>query len=736
MFRDDPGTTFSDIWYRVSDTRPRLTPHAHVVRQAGARVTYIVEEPAGGQYFRMTEPAYFFVGLLDGRRTVGEAWDACNAQLADAAPTQRECIEVLGKLRLFGLLLGDVPLAADMVLERKRQARSRWWLKRTGRGMFLSIPLLNPEPWLERHAYLLRAVWSRAGLIAWLVVVLSGGGVLLLHLREFGSRFDTAAMLAPGNLLWVMVVFLVLRVLHEFGHATACKAMGGRSTEIGLLLIAWVLPLPYCDATSAWRFPETWRRVLVSAAGMMAELFAAGVAAFVWAGTRGSGGLAQTLAYNTILVSGVTTIVFNINPLLRYDGYYILSDVAGTPNLAQRARDFWRFLLERFAFGIRATRPPEIRDAGEAWLLGVYGALSWPYRMVVAVTIIVMIAGSYATLGVVLAAITGMAWLVWPILKGAGYLAGSPRLLGRRGRAVGVSCGVAGVLLVVIGVIPMPAAGYAIGAVEPLRMAGVRAGEGGFVRRVLVRAGEWVEPGAPMFELENAQLRTEAAMSLAQRDRARAERDAAMSKSPAEQQVATVRLAQAEQALRRARGQLDSLTVRAPAAGRVVPAVGTGVDMANLEGRFAGRGVLLAYVADTDRLVVRASVSEAERAYIFRRGEEIGDARWLRPTVRVRGQAGDEIKARVTRVGPAGVRELDNPALTREAGGDVTTDPDDPKGQTALAAQFLVELVPDRMPTGTQPGLRARVRFGVPSEPLLKQWWRRARQAFPASLGL
>lgn len=258
MFREEPGTTFSDIWYRVGDRRPRLSPHAHVVRQrSGPGIAYIVEEPAGGQFYRMTEPAYFFVGLLDGTRTVNEAWDACNAQLADAAPTQRECIEVLGKLQMFGLLLGDLPLAADMLLERKRQVAARWWLKRTGRGMFLSLPLWNPEPWLERYAHIFRALWSRAGLVTWTLVVLAAIGVLLANLRAFGSGLDTAALLAPSNLIWMSLSFLVLRVLHEIGHATACKAMGGRSTEIGVLLIAWILPLPYCDATSAWRFPET-----------------------------------------------------------------------------------------------------------------------------------------------------------------------------------------------------------------------------------------------------------------------------------------------------------------------------------------------------------------------------------------------------------------------------------------------------------------------------------------------
>lgn len=733
MFKSDPGTTFSDIWYRVAATRPKLSPHAQVVRQQfGTQITYIIEEPAGGQFYRLSESAYFFLGLLDGHVTVGEAWDACNVQMGDAAPTQRECIEALGKLQLFGLLLGDLPLAADMVLERKRQVRSRRLMRRTGKGMFLSLPLFNPEPFLDRYAHLIRPLFSRWAFVLWLLVVIAGATVLLANLREFGTTLDTAALLDPRNLVWLTVIFLVLRAVHELAHAASCKAMGGRSTEIGVLLIAWVLPLPYCDATSAWRFPEVWRRVLVSSAGIMAELFIAGLAAFVWTLSRDGDGLARTLAYNTILVSGITTIVFNLNPLLRYDGYYILSDLTGVPNLAQRSREVWQYLIDRFAFGVRGVRPPVVRGNGEAWLLIWFGALSWPYRILVAVSIIWLISGRYVTLGAVLAVIVAAAWLLWPMLKGVGYLLSSPRLLGRRGRAVGVTAGFVAALLAVLGLVPVSAAGYAIGTVEPTRLAGVRAPEGGFVREVLVGAGDRVEAGAPLLVLENAQLEVEAAMAEARYLKARAMRDEKMLKSPAERQVAEVHLAAAELGMKRARQRVESLVVRSPITGRLAPAQGTGVDLRNLVGRFAGRGTLLALVADTDQLVIRAVLSDQDRAYVFRGGQEEHESGWPRPSVRIRGAVRDELGARIVRVGPAGIRELDNPALATTAGGDVALDPTDPEGRRTLASQYMVELQTERPPPGAQPGLRARVRFGVPPEPLLTQWWREARQLFSA----
>ncbi|MCC6660760.1 MAG: HlyD family efflux transporter periplasmic adaptor subunit [Phycisphaerales bacterium] len=727
MFRDDPGPTFSDIWYRVGPTRPRLSPHAHVVRQrAGDGIAYIVEEPAGGQFYRLTEPAYFFLGLMDGAVTVSQAWDACNAQLGDAAPTQRECLEVLSRLQMYGLLLGELPLAADMVVERKRLVRSRWWLRRTGRGLFLTLPLVNPERWLERYAHILRGVWSRAGMAVWLLVVGSAAALLLANLRRFGSGLDTAALMAPSNLIWMSVSFLVLRALHELGHATSCKAMGGRCTEMGVLVIAWLVPLPYCDATSAWRFQETWRRVLVSAAGMMVELFVASLAVFVWASRPGRGDLVEAMAYNTILVSGIATLVFNLNPLLRYDGYYMLSDLLGIPNLAQRSRDFWKFLAERFAFGMATARPPHLRGAGEAWWLGIYGLLSWPYRLLVAFAIIMVIAGAYATLGVVLAIVTGIAWIIWPLLRGVGYVLASPALMGRRVRAVGVTGAAVAALLAVAGLVPLPAAGYAPGLIAPAAIAGVRAPEAGFVRSVLARAGQRVHAGDPLFQLENEQLEVEAAAARARRDRARTDLDISMAKSPAEQQAARAHLAQAEKELARATEQVASLLIRAAIDGRVAPARGTGLDVEEQVGRFVSRGTLLAYVSDTDHLVVRAWLPEHLRAFVFRGG--VGSGAWPQPTVRIRGQVGDEIPARVTRLAPAGVHEVESAALSAQAGGELTMDPEDRDGKRALEALFLVELETAVPPEGAQPGLRARVRFGVPPEPLLARWWRGARR--------
>ncbi len=724
MLREEFTHTFSDIWYRVGPTRPRLSPHAQVTRQSfGDHTVYIVEDPAAGQYYRLTEAAYFFLGLLDGRRDVQSAWDACNEQLGDDAPTQRECVELLSRLQRFGLILGDRPLAPDMVRERLRETARARLRRRTGRLFAITLPLINPEPWLERLAPLLRAVFSWWGAAVWLLVVGSGLIAVFAHAGELSSGFN--ALLDPANLVWMTLLFVLLRAWHELGHAAACKAMGGRCTQMGLLLILLVLPLPYCDASSAWRFPEIWRRVLVSAAGMIVELFVAGIAALLWA--FGEPGLVKSLAFNTMLLCGVTTLVFNANPLLRYDGYYILSDLTGTPNLAQRSTELARYLIERRAFGIRAVRPPPVRGRAEFWLMAVYAALAFPYRIFITVSIILLVSSRYLTLGTVLAVAAAAAWLVWPVLKGLAYLAAEPRLIGRRGRAVGVVAATLAGLGILLGVVPFPAAGYGSGTVEPSVKVPVRAEEDGFVSAIHARIGEHVNRGALIAELTNVEVIAERDSAAARRRQAAAELDEASLRGPAHTEIARRALEKAVADLARAERRVESLAVRAPESGLLMPVEGTAIDLENAVGRFVSRGALVAQVGSADVLEIRSIISDLDHAYVFREGVGAGD---VGASFKLRGLAGEQAEGEVLRVAPAATRTVASEALSTMAGGDIAIDPTDPQRARTLHPQFVVVVRPTAVLPTMRPGQWARVRLTAPAEPLLVQAWRRALQYF------
>jgi len=714
------------MWYRVGPTTPRLSAHARVVRQHyGPTIAYVVEDPASGQFYRMSESAHFLLGMLDGRTTVDQAWEACNDQLGDAAPTQREVIDLLSRLQLFGLVLGESAIDAEMLQQRLAKAKRQRTQKRTGRWMFPHIPIVNPEPFLRRHEKLCRLLFSRTAGVVWIIVVSIALAMLFANADRFGDELNKIAQLSASTIATLGLIFLGLRIVHELGHAMACKAFGGRSTEIGVIMIAYVMPLPYCDASSAWRFARMWPRVCVSLAGILAETVLAAIAVFYW--VFGSDPVWTSIAYQVMLVSGVSTLVFNLNPLLRYDGYYILSDLTGTPNLAQRSREMLKHLIQRYAFGVKGSRGPSLRSLGEGWLLAIYGLLATPYRVFIAIAILLIIASKYLTLGVVLAVAMGAIWLVYPIFKTTGFLLSDSKLEGHRARAIGLTMAALAVVLGPIMLVSLPTPTYAVATVEPARMEGLRTLEGGVLIELLVDPGDIVEEGQIVARLENPRLQAELEATRARLAQARAQYRTALKGPPAEQEEFRQAVRVVEEQAARAERRVTNLVVLAPVSGVVSPMSNqTSADLRGRIGSWVSRGTALGMVVSEDNLLIRAMVPDRDHAFVFR-GQEVGE---VNARVRLASAPGDVIKADVLRTAALGSKELTSPSLASQSGGGITTDPRTADRAVALTPSFVVDLQLAELTAAAAPGVRASVRLEGPSRPLGVRWWRRASQFF------
>jgi len=718
LFSDNSAGTFADTWYRVADQKPRVSVHARFVRQRhGPTVSYVIDDPAGGHYYRLTESARFFLGLLNGRRSVNEAWEACLAQLGDDAPNQKECLELLAQMQLFGLLVGDQPIAPDMVPERLARFRQQRLTQRTGNWMFFNIPLINPEPALKAMAPALRVIWGWPGLALWLALVLSAIAVIATHAGQLGSSLN--GILAPSNLAWLGVLFLLIRAVHEFGHAMACKAMGGRCTEIGVMLIGFLLPLPYCDASSSWKFPESWKRVLVACGGMIVEIFFASIAAYIWAFSEA--GLIKTLAFNTMVISGVSTIVFNANPLLRYDGYYILCDLIGSPNLAQRARQTWLFLIQKYVYGVPTLRAPYIRDKTELRMMLVYHALAVPYRLSVTLGILLLISSQYLSVGLLLAFGFGVLWLIWPVVKCAWFLMTSPVLLGRRSRALSISLGAVAAILLLIGAIPLPASSTLPAVVESVGMEVVRVDSAGYVASVNAVPGQVVFEGDVLVVLSNPSLDADARAAHARAAYARAARDDAASRNAASLRIADSILERAESEIAEYERRIDALQIRAHTSGMYAAGGGTGLDILNLPGRYLDRGMIIGVIIPEESLVVRAAVTDAKAGAVIpvlNRGNVPAEVRLI-------GEAGRTIDGTVERIWPAGSRDLELLQFSAVTGGDLLTNPK--QSDQTLETFTLLDVRPGSE-EGLLPGRRAKVRVQIEPSTLLSRASRRIRQ--------
>jgi putative peptide zinc metalloprotease protein len=205
------------------------------------------------------------------------------------------------------------------------------------------------------------------------------------------------------------------------------------------------------SASSA--FPDKRDRALVAAAGMGVELFLAGLAMFVW--LLAEPGLLRAVAFNTMLVAGVSTLVFNGNPLLRYDGYYVLSDILDIPNLLQRANGQLTYLVKRWLLGMKQVRPVTRSKREQVWLLA-YAIASWTYRLIVFPAILLFVSQQFFGLGVLLTAAAFIAWVLVPLGKFVHFLATDPGLNQTRWRAVAVCGGGALAAIGIISLLPLP----------------------------------------------------------------------------------------------------------------------------------------------------------------------------------------------------------------------------------------------------------------------------------------
>ncbi|MFZ1909057.1 MAG: hypothetical protein WAU52_08270, partial [Burkholderiales bacterium] len=404
----------SNSWYRVAGLRPRLRSHARMHRHLyrGA-LWYLLQDPASGRVHRFTPAARVVIAAMDGKRSVEDLWTLANKRLGESAPTQDEIIQLLGQLHAADLLQSDVtPDVAELFARSEREDKAR--RRRTyANPMALRIPLLDPDRFLNAIPGLIGLIWSRWGGMLWLAVVLPALFLIPPHWPELTNDFSDR-VLAVHNLLILYIVFPVIKALHELGHATATKAGGGEVHDMGIILLV-LLPVPYVEASASTTFRSKYRRALVGAAGMAAELFIAALAFYTWLLIEP--GVVRAALFNVMLIAGVSTLMFNGNPLLRYDAYYILSDLIEMPNLAARSLLYWGYLIERYALGVEDAEAPEASRAEKAWFV-FYGLAASIYRVLVTVVIALFIAGRFFVVGVLLAGWALVAMAVIPVARG------------------------------------------------------------------------------------------------------------------------------------------------------------------------------------------------------------------------------------------------------------------------------------------------------------------------------
>lgn len=704
---------FSPSWHNVAPLRPKLLAQARFTRHLyRGQPWHVVQDVSGGKFHRLTPAAYALVRAMDGERTVQELWDRACLAGGDDTPTQNDVVELLSQLHANDLLHCDVPPDATQVFERFRKQRRGWWKQRLGNPMSIRIPLLDPDAWLTRWSPWLGRVFGRTGALIWLAVVLPAIALAAQHWSALAQNVSDR-LLSAQNLTLIALLYVPIKVLHELGHGAATKRWGGAVTDMGLMLLVFA-PVPYVDSSSSSAFPRRTHRAVVAAAGMLVETFIAAVALYFWILLEP--GFARAICFNVMLIAGVSTVLVNGNPLLRFDGYYIFCDLIDMPNLGQRGQRYCTYLVDRHLFRAHGLDEPADSPAEKRWMAG-YTVTAWLYRILITIGIILFIADQFFIFGVLLALWALFQFLGMPIYKAVKHIRTSPTLARVRGRATRLAFGTAGALVLLAVFVPLPLRTQAEGVVWLPDNSLLRAGVDGEFQEWLVSPGARVSRGTPLALLADSKLDAELAAARAAVDEYQARYDERAFTEPAAAQVLLQQLALRQRRLRHAEVMHARLIVVAGSDGVLVAP--RHVDMPGARYR---KGELLGYLLDRSQLIARVAVTQADI--------DLVRSQLTRAELRVADDIREVHRVSTIRAMPGGVDELPSAALGSTGGGAIAVDPQDQNGTKLLERVFLFDLDLDG---GVQPdrfGTHVHVRFEHRYEPLARQWYRRIRQLF------
>lgn len=708
-----PTRTFSDAWHRVAGVRAALRTGVQAHRQFFQGEHWVVlRDSMGSDWFRVSAEAFQFISRLRLDRTIDEVWQETLAVEPEQALSQEEIVQLLGQLNLSNLLQYDRSTAAASLFDRYTRRRNKERLALWMSFLSIRIPVFDPDRWLEQARPLIDWLLGRIGIVLYLLLLVAG--ILALVDRADDLFRQSAGILAPGNLILLYVGFIIAKLVHELGHAAVCKYYGGEVHTLGIMLLMFA-PMPYVDASSSWGFRSRLHRVWVGLAGVLSELSVAAVAALIWAST--APGTLNALAYNVIFAASISTVLFNLNPLLRFDGYHILVDILDTPNLYQRSREQLRYLIERFLFRLPAAQPAA-HNRAEVVILPVYGILSLAYWAVLMFTIIFFIAQQYLDLGMALAWFMAFTVLVLPLFKLLRYLLRDPRLGSQRGHAALVSLLLGITLIGLLGMMPVPDRVRIKGVVEATRYRQLYTDAPGRIVELISRPGERVEAGQQLLRLDNPALLLEIEAVKAQRDQWKAQELRAMSLAVADLAPLQQQRAAVEQNLAQLEQQRLALTVTAPISG-----IWSTPEQEATPGRWMTRGGLLGSIVEGGDWRFVAVLPQV--------GTHLFEDHIQRAEVRVAGQEGDNLSVHNTLVVPHENGILPSSALGMAGGGEIAVDPSDPHGLTAAEPFFRVQADLPAL-SATDPmlihGRLGVMRLTLGSRPLLLQWERSLRQ--------
>lgn len=658
----------------MTGEHPRLRPELRFIyRDEGADEAVIIEDPLGGSFVETDPETAAFARLLDGERSGADAFARLASDYPASRLTQGDLVPLLDELRRHGLLVGSES-------EAPRGAGGRIGI------VSQRIRLGTWDAFFAFCAGHLKWLYSPFGALLWLALLIAGIAELAGNWSAF--RHDIGSLFSVDLILLLWFAWVVAKLWHECQHGIVARLYGVEIREVGILFILF-LPLgAYVDATGAWRLKGRWRRLHITAAGIMGELALGAAAMLLW--SQAEAGQWKAFLQSLVVATTISTVVFNANPLMRYDGYYALVDLLRISNLYQRGAAAVRDRALRALTGIR----PKLVEGG---LIELYGWFALAWRLVAATTLTVMATHLAFGFGLALSAV-----IVWTMLLApfGGFLRNVWKLGAGHHREIVLRAGVLAVAMAALWFAPLPIWLSAPGVISYRDALEVRAATSGTVVELLVRSGDSVRQGEPLLVLANPSLAAEHRRLLARKSgteillaRARSEGN------PTAQEGAEQALAAMGEEIADTEMRLAGLAVNAQQ-----PGVVYGKDLDALAGRWVERGQLIGRIAEPERLEVKAWLLPDDAQML----RQYHGSLFFQPAVHGLGR----VQVALVRVDPVASNALPPAAITAEGGGSLAIDVSASEHRL-VDVRFGSRFAPPDTPPGWISGTPGRLQSGL-----------------------
>lgn len=718
MTRRDPNTidlTQQRLWL-AEDVR--VWP----VQERGELV-YRFEIPSQHKFFRVGREEYIFISLLDGKTTVPQACGLAASVLGSDAPTaaQAEAIQRWLLSSELAYLEADGPPVRRSSFESS-DGRGKFWSHFN--PFWMKLPLPQAHSWLDKAAEKLTWLVSPGAMAIGVALIVVGMLTLVANWDEFTTA--AAEIFSGENGLWLLGTWVALKLIHELGHAVACHRQGCTVRETGLVFILFA-PLAYVDVTSCWRLNSRASRIVVAAAGMYVELLIAAIAVLLWATIDSPRG--EFLLRNLILSAGLSTLLFNANALMRFDGYFILADLIEVPNLYAEGSTAVRRMAKRIFCGLPGT-PCAISD-WRRHFVALYGIVAMGWRITICLSLAIAASTMFAGAGVLIAALGIGLWFGKPLqqlIHFSSQLHRQDPARWFRGAATAgaIALGTWGV----IWQMPLPTAVTvpAVAAYRPETL--VRSGAAGFVKSIHVRDSQSVRQGDLLLEVENRELvnRLRQVVLAVEQNDVRARQAAQAHDASMELVLRENGRALAEQR-NQLRRQVEGLVVTAPRDGRVIDrqlAVKIGT-----------------YVEEGDPLLWVAAVGEKEMVAVVDQ-DSIQTVRLaVGKPVRIRTASFALSSGRLSRIDPRASDLLPDESLAATEGGPLSVRPrgeqdhdEDTEPYRLLEPHFQARVtLADDVARDIPAGMRVTASFGYRAESIATRIRTAVRRMWHAAQG-